>query len=66
MSIDYIGVLLTALFLALLFLIPALALIGKTGVVPRFATGFFLATATLYLLTLPVIAVFGFLDGAAK
>jgi hypothetical protein len=66
MNDTYMGVLVTALLLAVIFMAPALAFAGNTKRTHRIVVAAFTTIAALHLLALPVIAVFGFMDGATQ
>jgi len=66
MSDWYIGMLFTALLFAVLFLIPTIALGDAPRRKHRIAGVVLAGVVGLHLLALPVIAVFGFMDGATQ
>jgi len=66
MSTYYTGALFTVLLFALLFLIPTIALGDAPRRTHRIAGVVLAGVVGLHLLALPVIAVFGFMDGATQ
>jgi hypothetical protein len=62
----YFGILFTAFTFAVIFIIAVAVLSTFRERAARIGTAVFAIVAALHLLALPVIAVFGFIDGAPR